>query len=144
MEGYNMAIRFAEREDLNQVNILRKEVNDIHVVGKPTIFKKGFSKELQDYVYEVFEDPLKKIIVYEIDNSICSFAILNDITKQENPYMYERDYLDIDELCVDEEFRRKGIATEIMYFTKEYAKKEVIKRIVLNMWEFNESALDFY
>lgn len=45
-----MAIRFAERKDLNQVNILRKEVNDIHVVGKPTIFKKGFSKELQDYV----------------------------------------------------------------------------------------------
>ena len=137
-------VRFAKKEDLERVNELRKQVNDLHVAGKPEVFKPGFSKELQAYVYDIFEDPLKKIVVCEAEGVICGFAVLNHITKPENPYMYERDFLDIDEFCVDEAFRRKGFATDMIRFIREYAKGEGIGRIELNMWEFNRDALAFY
>ena len=31
------------------INELRRQVNDIHVNGRPDIFKPGFCKELQDH-----------------------------------------------------------------------------------------------
>ena len=137
-------VRFAKREDLERVNELRKQVNDLHVAGKPEVFKPGFSEELQAYVYDIFEDPRKKIVVLEAEGVICGFAVLNHITRPENPYMYERDFLDIDEFCVDEAFRRRGFATDMVCFIREYAKREGIRRIELNMWEFNRDALAFY
>ena len=137
-------IRFAGYDDLEKVNVLRKQVNDLHVKGKPEIFKDGFSKELSDYVYSIFDDPLKKIVVCERGGAICAFAVLNHITKPENPFMYERDYLDVDEFGVDEAYRRQGIATEMIRFIREYARSEGFSRLELNMWEFNQDALEFY
>ena len=32
-------VRFARQEDLERVNELRKEVNELHVSGRPDIFK---------------------------------------------------------------------------------------------------------
>ena len=37
-----MAIRFAVKNDLEQINVLRKEVNDIHVNEKPEFLKQAF------------------------------------------------------------------------------------------------------
>lgn len=137
-------IRFADRDDTEKINILRKQVNELHVNGKPEVFKAGFTDELRDYIDTVFDDPLKSIVVYDCDGAIRAYAVLHHITKPENPFMYERDYLDIDEFGVDEAFRRKGIATEMIDFIRAYAEDEGFSRIELNMWEFNQSALAFY
>ena len=139
-----MDIRFAEMGELEQINELRKQVNDLHVKGKPEIFKPGFPEELRNYIYDIFLDPLKKIVICINHDKICAFAVLNHITRPETPYMYERDYLDIDEFCVDETFRRQGIATQMIDFIRAYAINEGFDRIELNMWEFNQDALAFY
>ena len=139
-----MTIRFAEREDLERVNELRKQVNDLHVSGRPQVFKPGFNEGLRAYIYLIFEDPRKKITVCENEGIICGFAVLNHITKPETPFMYKRDYLDIDELGVDEKCRRRGIASALIAFIRDYAKEEGFDRVKLNMWEFNKEALQFY
>ena len=139
----NGKIRFAEYEDFEQINIIRKQVNDLHTDGKPEVFKSNFD-ELKDYIHTIFNDPLKKIVVYEKNGTICAFATLSHITKPETPYSYERDFLDIDEFGVDEKFRRQGIASEMIAFIRSYAKEEGFSRLELNMWEFNSGALEFY
>ena len=144
MEESTGTIRFAAFEDLERVNVLRKQVNDLHVAGKPEIFKEGFPDELQAYVYAVFGDPDKRILVYEIDGTVCAFAVLHHVVRPETPYMRARVFLDIDEFCVDEAYRRRGIATEMIAYVRSYAKTEGIERIELNMWEFNRDALEFY
>ena len=58
--------------------------------------------------------------------------------------MKVRDFLDIDEFCVDDAFRRTGVATEMISFIRSYAKAQGFDRIELNMWEFNKDALAFY
>ena len=58
--------------------------------------------------------------------------------------MWDRDFLDIDEFCVDEGHRRQGIATALVDFVKAYAREKGFSRIELNMWEFNRGALAFY
>ena len=138
------AVRFAREEDLPAVNVLRRQVNDLHVAGKPEVFKPGFCRELQDYVFAIWEDPAKRILVAERDGEVCGFAVLNHISRPENPFMYARDFLDVDEFGVDENHRRQGIATALMAFIRNWAKEAGFQRLELNMWEFNQGALAFY
>ena len=139
-----VTVRFAREEDLEQVNGLRRQVNGIHAEGKPEIFKPGFGPELRDYLHEIFRDPAKAIAVAEKDGQVRGFAVLNHVTRPENPYMYARDYLDIDEFCVDAACRRQGIAAELVRFIADWAKEQGYRRVELNMWEFNRGALAFY
>lgn len=37
----DILIRFAEKEELRKVNMIRKQVNDLHLNGRPDIFREG-------------------------------------------------------------------------------------------------------
>ena len=137
-------VRLAQEQELDRVNELRKQVNDLHVAGKPEVFKPGFCKELQDFIHVIRADPEQEIVVAETDGKISGFAVLHHIFRPENPFMKERDFLDIDELCVDEAYRRQGVASEMLRFIQDLARERNFHRIELNMWEFNQDALAFY
>lgn len=137
-------VRFAEEHELNRINELRKQVNDLHVAGKPEIFKPGFPEELREFVHSIWNDPDKAIVVAEREGEICGFAVLHHIVRPETPFMFVRDYLDVDEFGVDEAHRREDVATEMIAFIRAYAKEAGFSRIELNMWEFNHDALAFY
>ena len=139
-----VTVRFAREEDLDRVNVLRKQVNDLHVAGRPDIFKPGFCDELRDYIYVIMADPAKEIVVSEIEGEICGFAVLNHITRPENPFMFERDFLDVDEFGVDEQYRRRGAAAAMIRFIRDYAMENGFRKLELNMWTFNHGALSFY
>lgn len=139
-----MIIRFAKENELVRVNELRKQVNDLHVEGKPEVFKAGFNDELRDYIYNIWDDPEQEIVVADLDGTICGFAVLHHIVKPATPFMYERDFIDVDEFCVDKDYRRQGVASEMITFIRNYAKEKGFNRIELNMWEFNRDALAFY
>lgn len=143
-EPTQVTVRFAKAEDLDRVNELRKQVNDLHVAGKPEVFKPGFSDALRDFIHAIREDPNKEIVVAQAGGRICGFAVLNHINRPENPYMFERDFLDVDEFGVDEDSRRQGVAAAMVHFIRDYADKEGFSRLELNMWEFNRGALAFY
>lgn len=137
-------VRFAREEDLKRVNELREEVNEVHVKGRPDIFKPGFNDVLRDYIFEIWNAENKDIIVAERDGVICGYACVQFVDKPENPFMNGRKFYDVDEFGVGEEFRRQGVATELIAFIKEDAKKRGLTKLELNMWEFNEGALAFY
>ena len=139
-----MIIRFAKENELVRVNELRKQVNDLHVEGKPEVFKAGFNDELRDYIYNIWDDPEQEIVVADLDGTICGFAVFHHIVKPATPFMYERDFIDVDEFCVDKDYRRQGVASEMITFIRNYAKEKGFNRIELNMWEFNRDALAFY
>ena len=139
-----VSVRLARETELEQVNSLRRQVNDLHVAGKPEVFKPGFCAELQDYIHVIWNNPEEKIVVAELDGKIVGYAVLNHIIRPENPYMFERDFLDVDEFGVDEGCRRQGIAGAMIRFIRNFAKESGFRRIELNMWEFNRTALAFY
>lgn len=137
-------VRFAEEKDLVRVNELRRQVNEVHVKGRPDIFKPGFCRELQDAVYEMCSGEDKNIIVAERDGVLCGMVCVEYIVKPESMYNLERKFYHIVEIAVDETFRRQGVASELFEFIKKDAKEKGFTRIELDMWEFNESAREFY
>ena len=139
-----MTVRFAREDELERVNELRRQVNELHVAGKPEVFKPGFRAELRDYIHTIWNNPQEKIVVAETDGCIAGFAVLNHIVRPENPFMFERDFLDVDEVGVDAKYRRRGVAAAMVKVIRRFAKESGFGRVELNMWEFNRGALAFY
>lgn len=52
--------------------------------------------------------------------------------------------LNIDEICVDENCRSKGIGGMLIEEAKRLAKENNCCRLELNCWEFNKDAMRFY
>ena len=136
-------IRLAENRDLKAVNELRRQVNDLHVQGRPDIFKPGFCKELEDHAEWYLSSENNDIFVDEQDGRITGMIMVDYISKPESPYGFAREFCHIAEICVDKEYRRKGIAHRLMEHVREEAAKRGLNRIELDVWGFND-AIGFY
>ena len=119
-------IRPASEADLPAVNRLRAQVNEVHVQGRPDIFKPGFGQDIQDRLAQRFADEEGGVLVAEADGQIAGFAMVQYIHRPESPYNLPRDYYQVEEFGVDPAWPRQGVAT------------------ALDMWEFNQGALAFY
>lgn len=140
----NLIVRYAKREELESVNIIRKQVNEVHVNGRPDIFRADGWQLIEPFVYTRFDEENSGVIVAAIEEKIVGFAVVQYISRPESPFNKERKFLHIEEFGVEESHRRKGVATAIIDFIKEDAKKRGFKKIELDMWEFNDGALAFY
>ena len=137
-------IRFANIEDIEQVNIIRKEVNDLHVKGEPNIFKPGFCKEMQEFVKTFLNNENKMLLVCEENKQICAYAMLEIVTKEETPYRYKLKFLEIQEIGTLSTKQGKGYGKALIEKIKQIATENNIKNIDLNVWTFNKQALEFY
>jgi ribosomal protein S18 acetylase RimI-like enzyme len=137
-------VRFAEEKDLDRINELRKQVNDIHVEGRPDLFKAGFGDEIRDYAKVIMDGENSDIIVAERDGVICGMVCVECVNKPETPYSKARSFYHVQEIAVDADYRRQGVAKELFEFMIEDAKKRKLARIELDVWEFNDSAIEFY
>lgn len=140
----NIVVRYAKREELEAVNKIREQVNELHVNGRPDIFREDGWQFIEPFLYKRFDEENSGVIVAAIGEKIAGFAVVQSIVKSESPFNKALKYLHIEELGVDENYRHKGIATAIINFAKEEAKEKGFNRLVLDMWEFNEGALAFY
>lgn len=136
-------IRLAENKDIPKINELRQQVNTIHVQGRPDIFKPGFCEELQDYATLYLQSDNNDIFVDEREGIIVGMVMVDYISKPESPYGFAREYCHIAEICVDENWRRKGVAHELMDNVRSEARKRGMTKIELDVWSFND-ALGFY
>lgn len=140
----DIIVRYAKEDDLCRVNELRADVNELHVNGRPDIFRSGFCNELQKRVYDVFSSENADVIVAEFDGTICGFAFAEYIDREETAYNNARHFYHIEEFGVAEGCRRMGVATAIVDFCKSEAKAKGYNKIELDVWEFNEGAIKFY
>ncbi len=136
-------VRFAAPQDAEAINVLRKEVNDLHVAGRPNHFKAGFGKELQDHVYLYLAGGFGYAAVDEEEGQIIGMVMVDYIDRPESPYRYAERYAHIAEICVDEKHRRQGVGKRLLDFVKADAKAKGFSRIELDVWAFND-ALAFY
>lgn len=136
-------VRFAAPEDAEAINVLRKEVNDLHVAGRPHHFKGGFGPELRDHVQMYLTGEIGYAAVDEADGQIIGMVMVDYIDRPESPYRYAERFAHIAEICVDAQHRRQGVGKRLMDFVKADAKAKGFSRLELDVWAFND-ALAFY
>ena len=99
---------------------------------------------IESNIYTRFDEDSSGVIVADLNDEIVGFAVVQYISRPETSFGKARRFYHIEEFGVDENHRRKGIATSLINFAKEDAKKLGFERVELDMWEFNEGALAFY
>lgn len=140
----NISVRYARRDELERVNVLRRMVNDLHAQGRPDVFRPGFCEDLQQHAYDVLDAPDCDVIVACMDDVICGFAIAEYINRPQSPYLCARRFYHIQEFGVDQAYRRRGVATAMINFCRSEAKRMRFDRIELDVWAFNTEAQSFY
>lgn len=137
-------IREATMNDLDRVNDMRRQVNELHVAGRPDVFRAGFCDELRDRAAVFIGAEDKALLVCERNGELVGFASIQYIRRPQSPYNNAREFCHVEEFGVDEAHRRQGVGRELFDAIRERARAEGLPSVELDMWEFNADALKFY
>lgn len=135
-------IRKANIKDLDAINELLYEVHAIHYKLRPDIFTDGVKKYSDEEIKEILQDNNRNIFVYEEDDKVLGYVFWIIYTNT-NPSLQSIKTLYIDDFCVLENERGKGIGKKLYEYIKEFAKVNDCYNITLNVWN-NNSAYHFY
>ena len=76
-------VRFANDADLARINELRRQVNELHVQGRPDMFMPGFGAQIQAHAAGLLHADDHAILVAERDGVICGMACVDYVDKPE-------------------------------------------------------------
>ncbi len=144
MNNEEVIVRFCKEDEWEQINRIRKEVHVLHTGHRPDFFKEEGWDAIRDLVKVRFSSDHEDVVVALLEDRIVGFAIVQYVSIQESPFRPGRDICHIEEFGVAEDYRRRGVATKLIDFIKKDASQRGLKKLELNMWEFNESAFAFY
>ena len=138
-------VRRAEKRDIPRVLELLTQVCMVHHKGRPDIFKADSQKYHAEELELLFEDETRPVFVGvdEHDRVLgYGFCVLVDYSGSN--VQVERTELYLDDLCVDESARGKGVGSVIFDYIRSYAKEIGCYHLTLNVWACNPGAMAFY
>lgn len=135
----------ATMDDKNEMNVIRKQVNDLHVAGESKIFKPGFNENMASFCETFIKNEQgKKALVAKENGKVVGYALLEFVFKEETDYRFTQRFLEVGEFGVLEGNKKKGIGRKLVERIRLIAKENGYDEIRLDMWSFNEGALKFY
>ena len=139
-----MKIRLAECKDKARLGDLLSQVLEVHHNARPDIFKSGAKKYTDDELEAILADANRPIFVAEEEGRVLGYAFCIFVQHKDNNILTDVKTLYIDDLCVDEDVRGKGIGRLLYNHVVEFAKECGCYNVTLNVWADNQSALAFY
>ena len=139
-----MDIRFAAERDIPGMIELLKQVGQVHHEIRPDLFRAGAQKYGEAELKALLADPNRPILLAELEGKVAGYAFCILQETKNDPVLCDRKVLYIDDLCVDENCRGKGIGKAIYREILRYAKQRNCYNVTLNVWCCNESAMKFY
>ena len=139
-----MTIRRAESRDIPGMIELLYQVGSVHHDIRPDIFRSGALKYTPEQLEALLQDGNKPSFVCETNGFVAGYCFCVLKTFRDHETFTDRTEFYIDDLCVDENHRKQGIATALFERAVDYAKERRYDAITLNVWCGNDSAMKFY
>ena len=136
-------IRTANKGDINRIIELLHQVNMVHHVIRPDLFKPYTTKYNEQDLESLLNDEDKPIFVFD-DAMVLGYAFCQVSEVKGNQLLEDIKTLYIDDICVDENARGKHVGKALYEYVRDYAKSIGCNNITLNVWEGNDAALQFY
>ena len=140
-----MFIRRAEEKDIPDMHRLLGQVEMVHHVGRPDLFKYKAFKYNNEELAELIKDDSRPIFVgVDEEERVLGYAFCIFQQYLDNNVMTDIKTLYIDDLCVDEEIRGQHVGKQLYEYVVAFAKEQGCYNVTLNVWECNPSARRFY
>ena len=136
-------IRKASKDDIRRIIELLHQVNMVHHVLRPDLFKPHTTKYNEQELESMLNDNDKPIFVFD-DGDVLGYAFCQISEVKDDQLLEDIKTLYIDDICVDETSRGKHVGTALYKYVRDYAQSIGCNNITLNVWEGNSPALHFY
>ena len=140
-----MTIRQAEERDMDGINRLLVQVNMVHHLGRPDLFRRGGKKYTDEQLRALIHDDGRPIFVAAgeedqvLGYAFCIFQqYINILLMTDIKTLY------IDDLCVDKDCRGKGVGRALYEAVVAFARQKGCYNVTLNVWSCNTAAMKFY
>ncbi len=141
----SIVVRRATERDIPALMRLLVQVNMVHHMGRPDLFKGPTTKYDEGELRAILQDDDAPVFVCvdEADDVLghgfCA------VQRQANTrLMVENTTLYIDDICVDEAARGRGVGRALYEHILEYARAIGCYNVTLNVWTCNPGAMAFY
>lgn len=139
-------IRRAEPRDIPGLMHLLLQVDMVHHNARPDLFKGPATKYSETELAEMLCNDSRPVFVYtdETDENVLghAFCVMQEHSGERVPADIRTLY--IDDICVEETARRRGIATRLYETVTAYARQCGCYNVTLNVWVCNPGAQAFY
>ena len=136
-------IRRAAKQDVARILELLHQVNMVHYNLRPDLFKPHTTKYNEQELIALLADDTKPVFVFD-DEGVLGYAFCQITEVRDHQLLQDIKTLYIDDICVDEAARGRHVGKSLYEYVREYAVSIGCNNITLNVWEGNDTALQFY
>ena len=136
-------IRKAKKRDIPTIIELLHQVDMVHHVIRPDLFKPNTTKYNEQELEALLEDDSKPVFVFD-DGTVLGHAFCLITEVRDDKLLEDIKTLYIDDICVDEKARGRHVGKALYEHVRDYALSIGCNNITLNVWEGNDPAWSFY
>ena len=136
-------IRKANKKDIGRIIELLHQVDMVHHVIRPDLFKPNTTKYNEQELEALLEDDSKPVFVFD-DGTVLGHAFCLITAVRDDKLLEDIKTLYIDDICVDEKARGRHVGKALYEHVRDYALSIGCNNITLNVWEGNDPAWSFY
>ncbi len=140
-----MELRRTEEKDIDGILDLLEQVLKVHADIRPDIFVHGTTKYNREELKVLIADDDTPVYgAFDEKGKLLGYCFCAFKDQPDTAVLRQFKYMYIDDLCVDEREKGRGVAKALYEYVKERAKERGCYEITLNVWEGNDRARHFY
>lgn len=139
------SVRKATEKDIPKILELLVQVDMVHHLGRPDIFKGPATKYDAEELKVILQDDKTPVFVC-VDENDVPLGHAFCVHKQElgSSVLTDIKTLYIDDICVDSAARGKHVGKTLYDHVIAYAREQGCYNVTLNVWSCNAPAMKFY
>jgi diamine N-acetyltransferase len=130
--------------DYNVIAQLNSTIQEHHITMYPDKFRKTNINEIIEFYKKQFEDPNWFCLLLSINEEPIGYVLFFIRYYKENPFRKAYIGVQIDQISINPEYKRKGYGIMLMNKVEIFAKEHNATQMELTFWEKNIEAKQFY
>jgi GNAT superfamily N-acetyltransferase len=136
----SLTIRAAAAGDEQLLAALNAVVHELHRSRRPDRFKSTSTEEVAAWFGSLLKRPTTSMWIAEQDGVPVGYLLALVHERAANPFSAARRWCEIDQIAVDEVWRRQGIARALVERALLELRSRGIRAVEVSTWAFNEAA----
>ena len=139
-----ISIRRAIITDIPGLNELLHQVHKVHADKRPDLFKEGKKKYNEEELKKIINNYREPVFVAVDEKKNLLGHVFCIFKENKKESLADIVTLFVDDLCVSEKARGKGLGAKLYEYVVNFALKNGCYNVTLDVWSCNEQAVKFY
>ena len=138
------SVRRAVERDIPAILSLLEQVNLVHHLGRPDLFKRGTKYTAGELENIIADDQTPVFVCVDESGAVLGHGFCVFQQHLNSNLLTDVKTLYIDDICVDEAARGQGAGRALYAHILDFARASGCHNVTLNVWTCNPGAMAFY